>query len=177
MKKKNRPSQFLKFGEFDLTFESILPEAYIDNFQDAERLSRSPVKLRHIQDNSETNDEELSLPSTFVLEVRARTGSLYAIGSITEGQNGDTHVQGYMGIGYDLLLFNFIVFAWIGLSLFGNHLIAMLFCGSTFFLVIFIMHFFGLLTMKNRLLNHLENPKHLLKQIPRPPIKNRYLDV
>lgn len=174
MKKKNRPSQFLKLGEFDLTFESILPEDYIDNLRDEARLRYRNIELRHLLDNSQNEADDLAHPSTFTLESGSKTGTINATGMITYDAIGETRVHGYFRMNYDFLTLNYMFVAPIFLAVFSDTPLEFLIGWSMVIFVFFVIEYAVVLYTKDMLLEHLQDPRHLLK-VTRA--RNPYLDV
>ena len=177
MKKKNRPSQFLKFGKFDLTFDSITPGEYIANMQDEKRLRYRRIELQQLQNNSHEDADEFAYSSTFILETSTRMGSIYAIGTITHDAIGDTHVYGHIDIGYDYLAFNLIFLGPILLAGLSETPLKLLICWPLVDFIIFIDAYMSAVYMKDMLLEHLQEPRHLLRLPVESCAVNPYLNI
>jgi hypothetical protein len=148
------PSLFLPIGEFDLTFQSVSLEDYIEHLQDTERLRSRWLKLRFLQDSE--NRESSSSTITFALERKFRGVGVWAIGSIYTDQSGKFRVVGKIGLDYWFLAF--IVFDIVLAVIFSlrSEQPATIFAFfSVVLLIANLIWFLGLVSLKEKLIAHL----------------------
>ncbi|MAU12532.1 MAG: hypothetical protein CL607_22110 [Anaerolineaceae bacterium] len=161
MKKKKHPSTFLKFGEFDLAFESITPGEYIQNMQDEARLRYRDIKLLHLQADNPIKSEDGACHVPFTLEMWSKA-SLYATGEVTQDMHGHTRVHGYIHISRELLAFTTTNIVAAVLAVFSGHPIMVLMVWAVVMLILYSVMYVSFLYMRDMLLEHLQDPRHLI---------------
>ena len=152
------PGILIYIGEFDWTFESISPDAYVENLQNKKRLRSRSLKTRLIEHAEDTDNT--GHHTTFALEARGKGGSAWAVGSISVDQHGNIRVSGRIGLGYDLTIVLFLVlFLFISMIFSVPDFQAFVFASCILF-VIGIVVFAGLMSTKEVFIAHLRESRH-----------------
>ncbi|MCA9883058.1 MAG: hypothetical protein KC708_08815 [Anaerolineae bacterium] len=179
MKSKKRPKILFNFADFDLTFDTIMPDEYIENMQDKKRLRSKWLKLKFVPDASDNVD------TTFALERNFRGVGVWAIGSIDTDEDDNTRVSGDIGIDYWFLYFClFGLVLVVSYAIDSDQPIAAFFVLTIVLFFTYLVWLLGLMSLKDKLLAHLEEPKDRLmrpvvekKKPEKPRTGNPYLNI
>jgi uncharacterized integral membrane protein len=155
---QKQPSIFLYIGEFDMTFPSTSPEAYIDRLQDQSRLPDKTfqhsrrLKLLPTSNNNDVPD--------FALQHNIRGFNVWAIGAINTYHNDEIRVYGKVGLDYGLLVITLVSFLFgciMILTVLGSEqFVEKLFFIVAGYIIAFSVTFLKLFSLKNELIDYLQ---------------------